>query len=147
MISNKTKIEYNSSKIINKSSFERIEINFDSKETSKEVWIFMKECFQTKSEANIVKQVLVLLSGPLVSSEKGYFDQLKYDHIVNIAKADKSNSSNKEKTELISIKALKWQVLLVASSLPPCESSNKFVELCLNKAYETLSSSFANEGT
>lgn len=146
MISNKTKIEQSSSKIVNKSSFKKIEMSFDSTRISNNVWSFMRDCFQTKSEANIVKQVFVLLSGPLVVSEKSYFDQLKFDKISKLIEDNLSNSPNKEKDELFFIKAPLWQVSLVASSLPQCSSSDEFVELCLNKAYETLSSSFADGG-
>ncbi|HIF9293801.1 TPA: hypothetical protein ACX6Q7_001705 [Photobacterium damselae] len=146
MISNKTKIEQSSSKIVNKSSFQKIEISFDSTNTSKDIWSFMEGCFQTQSKANIVKQVITLLSGPLVSCEKSYFDQLKYDQLSKVVGNDLYNSINKEKSDLISIKAPMWQVSLVASSLPQCDSSNDFIELCLYKAYETLLRSFFDGG-
>ncbi|MGF1805848.1 hypothetical protein L4C31_11425 [Aliivibrio sifiae] len=146
MISNKTKIELSSSKIINKSSSNKIEISFDTSRTSKDVWGFMNKCLGTKSEANIVKQVLILLSGHLVSSERSYFDQLKFDHISKVLGENPSSNLNKEKVEFISIKVPKWQVSLVASSLPQCKSSNEFIELCLEKAYKKLTSSFADGG-
>ncbi|ELA9085445.1 hypothetical protein R7E49_23575 [Vibrio sp. Vb2110] len=146
MISNKTKIEKSSSKIVTKSSFNKIEISFDTSRTSKEIWSFMKECFSTKSEANIVKQVLLLLSGNLVTSKKSYFEQLKFDQISKVIADNSSSALDKEKEGVISIKLPKWQVLLVASSLPQCQSSNEFIELCLEKSYKKLKSSFSDGG-
>ncbi|EJG1726482.1 hypothetical protein ACLINW_004543 [Vibrio parahaemolyticus] len=146
MISNKTKIEKSSSRIVTNSSFNKIEISFDASRTPKEVWSFMKECLSTKSEANIVKQVLLLLSGNLVSSNKSYFDQLRFDQISKVVADNSSTKLDIGKEGFISVKIPKWQVVLVASSLPQCQSSSEFIELCLEKSYKKLKSSFSDGG-
>lgn len=144
MISNKTRVEQSSSRIVNKSSFNKIEISFDASRTPKGVWSFMKKILSTKSEANVVKQVLLLLSGNLVSSNKTYFDQLRFDHISKVIADNSSSKLDREKEGFISVKIPKWQVVLVASSLPQCQSSSEFIELCLEKSYKKLKGSFSD---
>lgn len=149
MSSNKTRIEQSSSKSVVNNSFKKIEIICNPKKIPEKIFESMSAFFQTKSERIIIKESITFLSGSLVSSEKQYFDQLKYDQLFNVISYFSSMSSmnyNSKNNDFIKIKVPMWQIALIASSLPRCTSPDELIELSLARVYEQLSISFNDEG-
>lgn len=143
MITKKTIIEQTSYSVIIENCLNKIDICFNSRSISNDVWKMMERVFQTKSKKNITKEVFTFLSGAEINPEKRFDDQLKYDHISNILNALQHKISNDESIkDIVEVKIPRWQILLVASSMKKCIPANEFVESIVNTAYKRLSQSF-----
>ncbi|EEY8699755.1 MULTISPECIES: hypothetical protein [Enterobacterales] len=151
MIKSKTRIELDSSKMATENSLKRkVELHIYSEEIPSHVWDAMMVFFQTKSKATVVKHAMIYLSGVLVNSEKSYFDQLKYDSILDVIKGRVfPNNFKLKKTmgENVLIKIPYWQVALISSSLPKCHSANEFIKISLEEVYKKLFNVFHKEGS
>ncbi|WP_413164448.1 hypothetical protein [Aeromonas salmonicida] len=146
---NKTKIEQSSSKVAVNSSFKKIEIICNPKKIPENIFKSMGRFFQTQSKRIIIKESITFLSGSLVTSEKQYFDQLKYDQlslVINYFSSMSNMTDNSEHNDFIKINVPMWQIALIASSLPKCTSPDEFIEFSLTCVYKNLSVSFNDEG-
>lgn len=149
MIKSKTRIELDSSKMATEYSLKRkVDLNIYSEQIPSHVWDEMMVFFQTKSKATVVKHAMIYLSGALVNSDVSYFDQLKYDSILDVINGNVTLNELKLKDsmgEIVVIKIPYWQVALISSSLPKCHSASEFIEICLERVYKNLFNVFHKE--